>query len=442
MVFRWLKTFLPMGLYGRAALILIVPIVTIQLVVSVVFVQRYFTDVTQQMAGNMLPLVRQIDAAIRAAPNPEQGFDDAARIARVLEVNMTQGPADFTEDQRVFYDFSGRVVIRELGDRLAGLQAVDLSDLTTVRLSMLSPRGPYVLEFSRNRITARNPHQLLVYMLSTGLLMTAVAFIFLRNQLRPIRRLAQAAEAFGRGRTIPYRPAGAVEVRAAGAAFLDMRARIERQIEQRTLMLSGVSHDLRTPLTRLKLGLAMLDGEPGVPEMERDLDDMRRMLDGFLAFAQSDAADGGAEAVDPVALATQAVADARRGGGEVDLGPVEGVEVEALPMWRPAAVRRALDNLIGNAVTYGRRARVTVAILDRAVRYTVEDDGPGIPEDRREEALKPFTRLDPARNQDRTSGVGLGLAITADIARSHGGALRLGSSDDMGGLKAELLLAR
>lgn len=439
MVFAWLKRFMPNGLYGRAALILIVPIVTIQLVVSIVFVQRYFSAVTLQMARNMLVEISQIDATIRTGDTADAGFAAAERLARGLQVHMARGIDAPAADSRVIYDFSGIVVTRTLHQSLAGLRAVDLGDLSVVRLVLDSPRGAYQLSFNRNRITARNPHQLLVYMLATGLLMTIVAFLFLRNQLRPIRRLAQAAEAFGRGRNMPYKLSGAVEVRAAGAAFLDMRARIERQIEQRTLMLSGVSHDLRTPLTRLRLGLAMLGEGEDVVALERDVDDMRRMLDGFLAFARSEAHEGETVAIDPVDLVRQAVEDAQRAGQAVTLGLVEG---QGTALWRVAAIRRAIDNLVGNAVTYGKRAEISVAVLDRSIRLTVEDDGPGIPEEMRGEAVKPFTRLVPARNQDRSSGVGLGLAITADIARSHGGSLRLGYSERLGGLKAELVLAR
>lgn len=439
MVFIWLKRFMPNGLYGRAALILVVPIVTIQLVVSIVFVQRYFSAVTLQMARNMLVEISQIDATIRTGDTAEAGFATAERLARGLSVHMRRSVDEPAADARVFYDFSGIVVTRTLHQSLAGLRAVDLGELGVVRLVLDNPRGAYELSFDRNRITARNPHQLLVYMLATGLLMTIVAFLFLRNQLRPIRRLAQAAEAFGRGRNMTYKPSGAVEVRAAGAAFLDMRARIERQIEQRTLMLSGVSHDLRTPLTRLRLGLAMLGEGEDVVALERDVDDMRRMLDGFLAFARSAALEGEAVETDPVELVAHAVEDAQRAGQAVTIGTVEG---QGTALWRVPAIRRAIDNLIGNAVTYGTRAEISVAVLDRSVRLTVEDDGPGIPEDMRSEAVKPFARLAPARNQDRSSGVGLGLAITADIARSHGGSLRLGQSERLGGLKAELVLAR
>ncbi len=439
MIFGWLKDFMPKGLYGRAALILIVPILTIQLVVSVIFVQRYFTDVTEQMSRSMLPDLWLINSELQNGDGSETALLKARVLAQRLDVTLVPLAAPGAADARVFYDFSGRVVIRVMRAALPDLAAVDLSDLQTVRMAFRLPEGGYQLQFSRNRVTARNPHQLLVYMLATGALMTLVAFFFLRNQLRPIRRLAQAAEAFGKGRAVPYRLAGATEVRAAGAAFLDMRARIERQMEQRTQMLSGVSHDLRTPLTRLKLGLAMLGEGEDVAALERDVEDMRRMLDGFLAFARSDAQEGEAELVDPAELARRVVEDAGRIGGNVTFAGTEG---RGKALWRAGAIRRALDNLVGNAVTYGRRAEVSVTVLDKSVRFTVEDDGPGIPEDRRDEALKPFTRLVPGRNQDQGTGVGLGLAITADIARSHGGSLRLGKSERLGGLKAELVLAR
>ena len=267
--------------------------------------------------------------------------------------------------------------------------------------------------------------------------MTAVAYIYLRNQLRPITRLASAAEAFGRGRTEAYSPSGAIEVRVAGNAFLDMRARIERQIEQRTLMLSGVSHDLRTPLTRLKLGLSMLDQVEAEPLL-RDVDEMQRLLDSFLSFAKG-AFEGEPESVDPQALVAAIVDDARRSGTEVQLVDLSG---QGLMKLRPMAIRRALENLIGNAVRYGTRAEVSITLTDRSLRISVEDDGPGIPADQRAEALKPFSRLDPARNQNKGTGVGLGLAIAADVARAHGGVLRLGESDRLGGLRADIVIAR
>ena len=237
---------------------------------------------------------------------------------------------------------------------------------------------------------------------------------------------------------MPYKPSGASEVRSAGNAFLDMRSRIERQIEQRTMMLSGVSHDLRTPLTRLKLGLAMIESGPEVEDLTRDVEEMERLLNEFLSFARSDALDDLIE-VDSEELVRDVIEKSGRGGGAVSIGTIEG---QGVAMLRPVAVTRALDNLVGNALRYGTRAVVSLHVAPRFLRISVEDDGPGIPENLREEALKPFSRLDASRNQNRGSGVGLGLAIASDIARRHGGTLRLEESADMGGLRAVVILPR
>ena len=439
MLSRWIKNFMPRGLYGRAALILILPIVTIQLVVSIAFIQRHFEDVTRQMTENVVQDVALILDRVNRAPDLAVAEAQAAEFAGPLSLSVTL-PAPVAEgDSRVFYDLSGRVVIATLRGTFPTISAIDLYDLKTVRVTLGTKYGPMRVELPRRRVSASNPHQLLVLMLVTGLLMTTIAFIFLRNQIRPIRRLAVAAEAFGKGRVVTYRPTGATEVRAAGNAFLDMRARIERQIEQRTLLLSGVSHDLRTPLTRLKLGLSMLDPDEEVEALRRDTAEMEGLLDSFLSFVRDEAQDEAPVTTDPVALLRTVVEDARRGGQNVSLHAVEGAGTAPL---REIAVRRALANLIGNAVRYGTRAEVSVAISDRAVRFSVEDDGPGIPKERREEAMRPFTRLDRARNQNLGTGVGLGLAITADIARGHGGTLRLTDSERLGGLRADLVLAR
>ncbi len=217
-----------------------------------------------------------------------------------------------------------------------------------------------------------------------------------------------------------------------------MRARIERQIEQRTLMLSGVSHDLRTPLTRLRLGLSMMADDEESHALLGDVADMERLVDEFLAFARGDAMED-PEPVDVSALVQRVVDNAQRAGQAVTLRHKEGQGEVNL---RPAAITRALENLIGNAVRFGSKAELSFAITERAVRISVEDDGPGIPKERRDEAVTPFTRLDHARDPNRGGGVGLGLSIAADIARSHGGSLRLGESEALGGLKAELVLAR
>lgn len=440
MFFQWLKRYLPRGLYGRAALILILPVVTLQLVVSVVFIQRNFNGVTQQMTW---AAAREVRLVLAAQDMGGQAAMDALAVPLEMTVQALDGPPP--DDMTRWFDLSGRIVIAELKAQMPDLVAVRLPDDRVARLYLAGDLGTVLIALDRRRLSASNPHQLFVNMAFFGVLMTLISFIYLRNQLRPITRLAKTAEAFGKGRNIPYRPTGAIEVRAAGHAFLDMRARIERHIEQRTLMLSGVSHDLRTPLTRLKLGLAMLEDEEREP-MERDVAEMQEMLDEFLAFTRG-AAEGEAEPTDAIALIQQVVADAQRAGRAVKLVQMEGQEqredgADNTARLRPQAIKRALNNLIGNAVRYGDHAEVSVVMTEKSLRIRVEDDGPGIPPEARGQAVKPFTRLDAARNQNRGSGVGLGLAIATDIAHAHGGVLRLGESARMGGLRAEIVIAR
>lgn len=440
MKFR-LKSYLPRSLYGRAALILIAPVVAIQLVVSVIFIQRHFDGVTRQMSRGVSIeveyLLNEVQGARDLATAQARAMEVAAGLGLVVDVPAAGPPP--ASDRRDYWDLSGREVGSTMHEALPALNAVDLqANARTVDLWLTTRFGPMVVQVPRLRMSASNPHQLLVVMLLASVLMTAVAFAFLRNQLVPITRMAKAAEAFGRGQNLPYKPRGALEVRAAGMAFLDMRARIERQIEQRTLMLSGVSHDLRSPLTRLKLGLAMLPEDEETAALLGDVEDMERLVGEFLAFVRGDAMEESA-LVDPLALVGQVVEKGLRGGLAVTLGPCEGAGEVRL---RPQAVMRALDNLIGNAVRYGKRAVVSAHITERSLRLVVEDDGPGIPEARRDEALLPFARLDAARDPNFGGGVGLGLSIAADIARTHGGTLRLGQSEALGGLKAELVLGR
>lgn len=442
--FGWLKRLMPRGLYGRAALILVLPVVVVTLVVSVMFLQRHFEDVTQQMTASMSREVSLVAGRIAAAPDLATALVSGGEVAGPLGLRLHLPAPASSADIRGPFDFSGRVVAEELRKRVPGVTGVDLGQDRVVTVTLQTHLGPAQIGFDRRRVSASNPHQLLVLMVFSALLASGIASIFLRNQLRPIRRLARASEEFGRGRHIPFKPAGAIEIRSAGAAFLDMRNRIERQIESRTQMLSGVSHDLRTPLTRLRLGLSMLPDDAPPPSediraMERDLDDMAALLDAFLEFARDDAQEGPAERLPALPFVARVVADAERAGLPATLVESDG-DPEALAAFRPEALRRAVENLIGNAVRYGRRAEVGAALGERAFRITVEDDGPGIPEERREEAMRPFTRLDPARNQDRGQGVGLGLAIAADVARAHGGSLRLSQSARLGGLRADIVL--
>lgn len=439
MFFQWLKHYMPRSLYGRAALILIVPVVSVQLVVSIAFVQKHLENVTRQMSDT---LVRELDVIVSQmgqATNVDAALAEMQPYMDAFQMDVTFVPASEvpSKDYMRWYDFSAGLVRDTVEASVPGTMAMAFPDNRSVQLYLDTHLGPTRISFTRRRVAVSNPHQLIVTMVFFGALMTVIAFLYMRNQLRPITRLADAAQAFGRGRTVPYTPSGAIEVRAAGGAFLDMRSRIERQIEQRTLMLSGVSHDLRTPLTRLKLGLAMIDEEEAEPLL-RDVEEMQRLLDAFLDFSKG-VAEGEPEETDPKALLRQIVEDAQRAGIAVTLGETSG---EGTVMLRPMAIRRAVENLIGNAIRYGSHARVSLAISEKSLRIRVEDDGPGIPADQRAESVRPFARLDPARNQNRGSGVGLGLAIVNDVARAHGGMLRLGESDTLGGLCADIVIAR
>jgi two-component system osmolarity sensor histidine kinase EnvZ len=359
-----------------------------------------------------------------------------------FEMGLDEGSIVETRALRTFYDFTGGVIEETLKDVVRRPMALDLVNFRKYAAArIVTAKGVLRVLIPRSRMNPSNPHQLFIWTTAAALLLTVVAVIFMRNQIRPINELARAAAAFGRGQTVPFRPSGAVEVRSAGAAFVNMRARIERQIEQRTRMLSGVSHDLRTPLTRMKLALAVAEDTPEIREFGQDVDEMEHMLDAFLDFARG---EGGeiAEPADPVELAAEIASDARRKGIELTLySQIETPDVPEFEM-RRRALKRCLTNLVDNAASYGAQVSLSTRLTRRFLEFSVEDDGPGIPEDKRETVLRPFTRLDEARNQNVASGVGLGLSIAQDIARSNGGSLTLDESPRLGGLRAVVLLPR
>jgi two-component system, OmpR family, osmolarity sensor histidine kinase EnvZ len=435
MLARLLKSYMPRSLMGRATLILVVPVTGLLVMVSIFVVQRHYDRVTRQMT---VEFARVADHMRAGAEDPAGAEARVAALALAfgLEARLGPPPAPQPEGWLPLYELSARLVRHELRAAFPDHLALRV---TPGRVEMALPVAggqALLLGFPLSRLTASNPHQLLVLTLAAAALMTLIAFVFLRNQLRPIRRLAAAAEAFGRGERVALRPTGATEVRAAAQAFLDMRARIEAQIEQRTLMLSGVSHDLRTPLTRARLALTLMEGEPEAEALLADLAQMEGLIDRYLDFVRDGAAEAEAE-VDLPALVAARVAAAR---GGVAMGAVPaGCPPVRL---RPALFARALDNLIANARRYATRAEVWIEVDATEIAVCIEDDGPGIPPDRRDEALRPFVRLDAARSAD--GGVGLGLAIVADAMRSHAGRLDLDQGDrpGLGGLRARLVLPR
>ena len=423
---------MPKRLYYRAALILVFPVVFLQLIVSIVFIQRHFEGVTVQMTRTVAAELDLITEVIE-----RDGAVAAQQIARSLGMSMSivSQETNFLERRRV-YDLTGLVVRRELLS-LPEILNVDLPDNKKVNARIKSGQEYFDLQFSRRRVSASNPHQLIVYLLVFGAFFTVIAFFYLRNQLRPITRLADAAEAFGLGENVSYDPSGALEVRAAGQAFLDMRERIQRHLKQRTMILSGVSHDLRTPLTRLKLGLSFLPEEQRKP-LEKDVEDMNLLLNEFLDFAKQDnETDLPTEDINPTVLVNELIENFRRTGIQIESIGEIGNNLFKL---KPFPIKRALENLINNADRYGQKILIEKKIENNFLIFSVHDDGPGIDEAHYDEVLQPFTRLDPSRNQNRGSGVGLGLPIAKEIAEGQGGSLKLSKSDILSGLNAALII--
>lgn len=442
---RWIKPLLPRSLLWRAILILVIPIIFVQIVVVFVFIERLFGDVSRQLTANTSLNVNYIlTLANQSADQDEAGAVLAERTAALaVEYEfLTETQAAAEQDRKDIFDLSGKYVTETLYQQIDGLKAVDLMSLDGgVRIVVDTAPGPLVLSFSRYRASAGNPHQVLVAMALASILMTSIAILFLKNQVRPITRLAKASEAFGKGQSIEFHPQGATEVWSAGRAFLSMRARIERQIEQRTLMLSGVSHDMRTPLTRMKLSLSLMDETPETKMLQRDVEDMESMLREFLEFAKGDNDEKITE-VSLHDLVGKILENKQRDGQDIELRYLGKANNDIRFDCRRVAVQRAIENLISNAVRYGTKIRLSIFVQRRHIQFIVEDDGPGIPPEQYDEALRPFSRLDTSRNLNRGGNSGLGLSIAADVARTHGGSLQLDRSADMGGLKVSMTIPR
>ena len=361
-----IKRYLPNSLYGRAALILLVPIITIQLVVSFSFIQRLYEDVTKQMTMNLVPEIEIILDMVQSFDPNISKESDIFLLAQ--DFNMQASWSDsYIKNQRYFYDLSGRILMNTLYENFKELEAIDLiSNDKTVILNYLISDKIFELRFSRYRVSASNPHQLLVLMILTGILMTTIAFLFMRNQLRPIRRLSAAAEAFGMGREVSYAPSGATEVRAAGKAFIDMKSRIARQIEQRNLIFSGVSHDLRTPLTRLKLGLSMQNNSSDNKELIQDVNEMENLINEFLDFSKYGSVDE-TDQVNVLSLIKEISSNSSRIGGKLTIG-VLPYELQDLPL-KPLSIKRSIENIINNAEKWAENVKLSLIVKNRILIF-------------------------------------------------------------------------
>jgi two-component system osmolarity sensor histidine kinase EnvZ len=428
-----LKGLLPKGLYGRALLIIIAPMVVLQSVVAYMFMERHYHQVTQRLSAGVVQDIAMLIEVYRIYPQ-EAGSAQLRRIAQeklglmvdFLPVNELPPPGP-----KPFFSLVDQALSEEVRKQIGRpfwIDTVGRSALLELRIKL---DNAVIRVFApRSAAYVSNSHIFLAWMVGTSLVLITVAVLFLRNQIRPILRLADAAESFGKGREVPdFRPRGAREVRRAAQAFLEMKRRIERAIEQRTTMLAGVSHDLRTILTRFKLELALMGESSELDAMRRDVDEMADMLEAYLAFARGDSGEQSAP-TDVASLLEELRADAER-DGHVTSVTFHG---RAIVTVRPAALKRCLGNLVSNAARHARSIAITGHRDHRWLTVTVDDDGPGIAPHLREEVFKPFLRLDDARNQDE-GGTGLGLAIARDIARSHGGDIAL-SDSPFGGLRA------
>ncbi len=434
-----LKRLAPRSLYGRTILIVVLPIFLMQVVVTIVFFDRHWEEVTSRLAKGTtaeLELMTDLWFAARTESEREWIVERAARQGLEIEMDYRPGAEIPARNRRPIFEPFDRRLNRELDRNLSRPFAYDAeSDPDIITVDVQLPGGVMSYVVPRKRVLATDGHLFVLWLIGATLLLGVTALVFLRNQVRSITRLADAAEAFGRGRDAPdFKPSGAREVRQAGHAFMAMRSRIRRYVRQRTEMLAGVSHDLRTPLTRMKLALALQPDSEDIEALRSDVSEMERMLKDYLTFA-SGQAEAAFETVDLSALARDVAEGAARTGQRIETEVPPLLSIEA----RATALRRALDNLTGNALKHANKVRLSAEALGEDVCVHVDDDGPGIPEEQRAEAVRAFSRLDSARSG--ASGTGLGLAIVRDFARSHGGALSL-SDSPLGGLRATLRLPR
>ncbi len=430
------RRYAPKSLYQRVLLIVILPIFLMQAFVIYIFFDRHWDRVSANLSNNV---AGQIALITRLYTDTD---DDTARNHLIdwalddldVQVRYDEGkeiPADDRLSPFNVYNVVLNNRLRSRIDRPYRLDTQSWRDYVEVRVQL--DDGVLIFLVLRERAFATTGPIFLFYLFGTSVLLGWVGTVFMRNQVKSILRLAHAAEAFGRGRDAPdFRPGGATEVRKAGFAFIAMRERIKRHLDQRASMLAGVSHDLRTPLTRIKLGLAMEEGTPEIEALRSDVLEMERMVEAYLDFARNEAADEDPEPFNLSDLLREVAENARRAGGVVHLSTPDALPVSA----RRSALQRAVGNLINNALRHGDAAWISASANDRRIQIEVEDDGPGVDPEKYEEVFKPFTRLDEARSLSE-SGVGMGLTIVRDVARSHGGDVTL-SRSQRGGLCARI----
>lgn len=431
-----LKSFLPRTLYGRSLLIIISPLILLQVVSTWIFYDRHWDTITWRLVSSISGDIAMVLDRMRDEPDEIDALFRSAKAT--MDLDLILKPGEILANEPLGAD--GNLISRLLGD------AMDERVKRPFRVDSRSFREEVVIDVQLadgvlrvivpgSRVFSSSTYIFIMWMVGTSLVLFAVASVFMRNQVRPIRRLASAVDSFGKGREPDgdVRAEGAQEVRQATQAFNLMSERIRRQVRQRTDMLSGVSHDLRTPLTRMKLQLAMLGKGPEIGELKENVSEMEKMIDGYLTFARGEGGEPSVE-TDLTMLVSDLGEQWKKAGTAIDIH----VEGKIVTWVKPEAFKRCVNNLVSNAKRYADNIWVRTGRRGDAIEVSIDDDGPGIPEDNREEAFRPFVRLDRSRNPE-TGGTGLGLSIARDIARVHGGELFLEDSPH-GGLRARIRL--
>lgn len=431
-----LKRYLPKSLLYRSLLIVVTPLVLLQIVSALLFWESHWDKVSLRLARGLAGDVATVLDYIRDHPEPKDRDWMISQALWHMDMKVRLIEGEILPNKEAEIDsLMEEVLLRALRDHVSKPFHIDADSVEgRVMIHVQLTDGVLHFDLPRKRLFSSTAYVFVLWTVGISLVLFGVATVFMRNQVRPIRRLAIAADNFGKGRDVPnFKPEGATEVRQAATAFMAMRDRIQRQINQRTEMLAGVSHDLRTPLTRMKLQLAMSPDSEDTRALKQDVEEMEHMLEGYLAFARGEG-DEKPKPTDLTLLVKNIVNQSRRKGAAIDCHLEEDL---TLPL-RADAFRRCVTNLVENATRYGDHVSVRLGVRDDAVEIIIDDDGPGIPEDKREDVFKPFFRLDQSRNVE-TGGVGLGLSIARDVIRKHGGELLLSDSPN-GGLRARLRL--
>ena len=437
----FIKRILPRSLFGRLVLIILSPLILLQVISTWVFYDRHYETVTRRLAQGLSgDIAAVIQMMIRNPGSVDrlQTFRLAERVM-LLKLTFEEGArleaTTRTDTFGIFASVLDRQLAKALREIVGRPFLIDTNSLEKrVQIDVQLADGMLRVLVPRKRLFSSTTYIFIMWMVGSSIVLFVVALLFMRNQVKSIRRLAQAADSFGKGRDVAdFKPEGATEVRQAAGAFIQMRNRIKRQIRQRTEILAGVSHDLRTPLTRMKLQLAMLGRTPETESLESDVAAMERMVEGYLAFARGESVEQ-PEPTEVSGLLREVVVQMRRDGGIVDLHVEQAMTV---PL-RREPMRRCLSNLIANAQRYGEHVSVRAGPRDKVIEITIDDDGPGIPPDKRREVFRPFFRLEQSRNPE-TGGVGLGLTIARDVVRNHGGDIVLEDAPG-GGLRARIWL--